>query len=280
MFTRCKAAAGILCSFHFPGENTIQYMEKENTVSQTINPIPFDAYTNIFILTGAGVSVASGLPTYRGPGGLWEQADIARIADANNLPGTLPDLWHLYAMRRRYALAAEPNAAHRAIAEVQKRWSVDGTRRITLATQNVDGLHARAGSPEVVELHGSAFTTRCSSARCTAPSFHDENIYDEVPLCAECGAPLRPGVVLFSEQLPVEALYQVKRALRDVDLFIAVGTSGVVWPAAQFVGAAAYVGARTINVNVEPMEPYNPAFHEEYVGPAEEILPKMFGVNA
>lgn len=241
--------------------------------------IPFEAYTNIFILTGAGVSVASGLPTYRGPGGLWEQADIARIADANHLPGTLPDLWRLYAARRQYALAAEPNKAHLAIAEIQKRWGMDGTRRVTLATQNVDGLHARAGSPEVLELHGSAFMTRCTSVHCTAPSFRDERIYQDVPLCVECGAPLRPSVVLFSEPLPVEALYQVKRALRDVDLFIAVGTSGIVWPAAQFVGSAAYVGARTINVNLEPMEPYNPAFREEYVGPAEDILPELFGVN-
>jgi NAD-dependent deacetylase len=248
--------------------------------ADAITPIRFEDYRNILILTGAGVSVASGLATYRGPGGLWEKADVARIADARNLPGTLPDLWRLYSMRRRNALAAEPNAAHRAIAEVQKRWgSSDGTRRITLATQNVDGLHARAGSPNVVELHGSAFTSRCSSDRCTAPAFHDETIYEDVPLCAECGSPLRPGVVLFSESLPVDALWEVKRALRDCDLFLAVGTSGVVWPAAQFVSSAAYVGARTINVNVEPMDPYNPAFKEEYVGLAEEILPVLFGVD-
>jgi NAD-dependent deacetylase len=246
-------------------------------MTEEITPIAIANYRHIFILTGAGVSVASGMATYRGPGGLWEKADVARIADAANLPETLPDLWKLYTTRRRTALAAEPNAAHYAIADLQKRFAQ--THRITLATQNVDGLHRRAGSPELIELHGSAFTTRCLSERCTAPPFRDENLYDAVPICAECGSPLRPGVVLFSESLPVKALWEVKEGLRECDLFLAVGTSGVVWPAAQFVSHAAHSGARTININVEPMKPRNPAFQEEYIGPAEEILPVLFGAD-
>jgi len=242
-----------------------------------IAPIDIAEYQNLFILTGAGVSVASGLSTYRGPGGLWEKADVARIADARNLPGTLPDLWRLYKMRRAQALAAEPNAAHRAIAELQRRWG--GSRVITLVTQNVDSLHQRAGSPEVIELHGSAFRTCCTNSRCTAPSFWDEALYEDVPLCPECGHPLRPAVVLFSESLPAEASWRAKRALRDCDLFLSIGTSGVVWPAADFVRAADYVGARTINVNVEPTDPPNPYFHEEYIGKAEEVLPRLFGLE-
>jgi NAD-dependent deacetylase len=242
-----------------------------------IEPIDLAAYRRIFLLTGAGISVASGLSTYRGPGGLWEKADVARIADAANLPGTLPDLWRLYKMRRAQALAAAPNAAHRSLAELPRRWG--DSHQITLVTQNVDGLHQRAGSGDVLEMHGSAFRTRCLSRKCSLTPFHDENLYDAVPTCPLCGGPMRPDVVLFSETIPSQVLDRVLRELSACDLFISVGTSGVVAPAAEFVRGAAYVGARTININVEPTDPPNPFFTEEFVGKAEEVLPRLFGFD-
>ncbi|GAB4462682.1 MAG: NAD-dependent protein deacetylase [Armatimonadaceae bacterium] len=240
----------------------------------TIKPISREQYKHIVFLTGAGISVASGLSTYRGPGGLWTKLDVARIANGDNLPGTLPDLWNLYRERRRQALAAQPNAAHVAIANLQ-RDTLPG-RKVTLITQNVDGLHRRAGSDDVLEMHGSAFGSRCFE-RCGIEPFADESLHEgfRVPVCPNCGGRLRPDVVLFSESIPEAVLYRAVEALQECDLFIAVGTSGVVYPAAQFVEFAVRKGARTINVNVEASG--NPSFAEEYPGPAEEILPRLFG---
>ncbi|MDX1933943.1 MAG: Sir2 family NAD-dependent protein deacetylase [Capsulimonadales bacterium] len=242
--------------------------------TETIRPLDLSRYRHLFLLTGAGISAASGLSTYRGPGGLWTQNDVARIADARNLPDSLPDLWRLYRGRREQALRAEPNAAHHAIATLQRNASSGQT--VTLVTQNVDGLHGRAGTPQVVEMHGSAFRSRCRDPRCPTVPFPDTNLYDETPRCSVCGGYLRPDVVLFNESIPREILGTILRALASCDLFLAVGTSGVVAPAAEFVRGAASIGARTINVNVEPSG--NPAFGEEYVGPAEVVLPRLFGI--
>jgi NAD-dependent deacetylase len=241
---------------------------------EQVAPLGVDEYRRIVVLTGAGVSVASGLPTYRGPGGLWEKAEIARLVEARNLPGSLPGLWRLYAERRAVALRAEPNAAHRALADLERRLNTPADpRRMTVITQNVDGLHQRAGSENVVELHGSAFRTRCTA--CDLPPFPDTAAYDGVPPCPRCGAPLRPDVVLFGETLPEAALEAVAEALGGCDLFLSVGTSGLVTPAANFVRAAVYVGARTVAVNVEPMDPPSPYFAEEVIGPAEHVLPAL-----
>ena len=231
-------------------------------------------FRRVVFLTGAGVSVASGLPTYRGPGGLWERDEIARLVDARYLPDSLPGLWRLYRDRRESALHAAPNAAHQAIAAFEQAAESSG-RTVTVLTQNVDGLHQRAGSAGVVELHGSAFRTRCTNAFCTLPSFADESLPEGIPVCPECGAPLRPDVTLFGENLPVRALQAAERALVACDLFVAVGTSGVVWPAADFVRVAKHVGAVTIAVNIEPMDPPNPAFDTEVIGPAERVLPLL-----
>lgn len=228
------------------------------------------AYNRIVILTGAGVSAASGLPTYRGPGGLWEAADIARLVEARSLPGSLPGLWQLYSERRRIALAAKPNPAHLALAE----WQNARPDAVTLFTQNVDGLHQRAGSPSVTELHGSAFRTRCTNPRCGLPPFPDTRSYGDVPPCPQCGSPLRPDVVLFGELLSEAVLRQAQTALSVCDLFLAAGTSGLVWPAAAFVQIAASAGASTVLVNLEPGEGAD-GFDKVYLGRAEEVLPGL-----
>ena len=232
-----------------------------------------DIAHHIVILTGAGVSVGSGLPAYRGPGGLWDTAAIARIVEARYLPGSLPDLWRLYSERRRVALAAEPNPAHIAIAALQNA----RPDAVTLLTQNVDGLHQRAGSSQVTELHGSAFRTRCTNPACALPPFDDTQIYDAIPLCPNCGSPLRPDVVLFGENLPQAALHQSQTALDQCDLFYAVGTSGVVWPAAAFVQIASQAGAYTVLVNLDAGEGAQ-EFDKVHLGRAEDVLPGLLGV--
>lgn len=231
-------------------------------------------YNHIVLLTGAGVSVASGLPTYRGPGGLWEQDDLAALVDARNLPGSLPGLWRLYSERRRHALTSGPNPAHTAIADFQSA----RPNAVTLFTQNVDGLHARAGSPETIELHGSAFRTRCTNPHCELPPFADTRTYDAVPHCPNCGAGLRPDVVLFGENLPEAALRRANSALAACDLFLAVGTSGTVWPAAAFVGLAAQAGAKTVLINLDTGAGAG-EFDEVLLGRAEEVLPRLLVVE-
>ena len=228
---------------------------------------------HIVILTGAGVSAGSGLPTYRGPGGLWESADIARIVEARFLPGSLPALWELYSERRRVALAAAPNPAHLAIASLQAA----RPDAVTLLTQNVDGLHQRAGSPQVTELHGSAFRTRCTNLNCNLSPFGDTRSYAAVPICPQCGSALRPDVVLFGETLPEAALRQSQTTLNRCDLFYAAGTSGMVWPAAAFVQIAALAGASTVLVNLDAEEGAE-QFDKVYLGRAEDTLPELLSL--
>lgn len=241
-----------------------------------IASLDLSSYSNIFILTGAGVSVASGLPTYRGPGGLWEKEEIAQLVDARNLPGSLPGLWNLYRDRRRVALDVAPNPAHTAIAALQQKAASAGSPQVTLVTQNVDGLHQKAGSKDVLEMHGSAFRTRCLNPRCALTPFQDISTPNTPPVCPVCGSFLRPDVVLFGENISGSVLNQLEATLPFCDLFIAVGTSGSVWPAAQFVQAAKTIGARTVNVNFEPSD--NPYFDDEHLGRAEEIMPVLLGV--
>lgn len=233
-----------------------------------MEPLRLERYRKIVILTGAGVSVASGLPTYRGPGGLWTNSDLEQIVSVESIPERLPELWALYSERRRVALSVGPNPAHRAIAALQIR--LPG--RVTLITQNVDNLHQRAGSPDVIEIHGSGFRTRCT--QCALTPFADETSYETVPLCEVCSAPLRPAVVLFGEPLPPDARWQAKRALRDCDLFLSVGTSGLVFPVANFVADANLAGAHCVQLNLE-RGPKSAYFHRTIYGKAEELLPDL-----
>lgn len=240
-----------------------------------LKPINIENYSRIVILTGAGISAASGLPTYRGSDGLMNE-EVKWLSDAKNLPQSLPKLWEHYAQLRHSAMLAQPNATHKAIATFQTQYS--STRSIILITQNIDGLHQRAGSQDVIELHGSVMRSRCINTDCSLAPFDDTSIPETVPACPVCNNSLRPDIVLFSEMIPALADWQAKRSLRDCDLFIAVGTSGTVWPASSFVSSASYVGARTILVNLTAMMPKNPYFQEEYIGKAEELLPVLLGV--
>jgi NAD-dependent deacetylase len=237
------------------------------------SPLSLADYQRIVVLTGAGISVASGLPTFRGPGGLWERPGASAVATAEMFASEPEKVWSLFGGMRRLALEAEPNAAHRALVALEASALARGATFLVI-TQNVDRLHQRAGSKAVVEIHGSLFRTKCGNATCDLPPFDDlEPAPAAAQRCERCGAALRPDVVLFDEPIPAKPEWDAKRALRDCDLFIAVGTSGTVSPASNFVRAAAYAGARTILVNLQPMQPRHPDFHEEILGRAEEVLP-------
>jgi len=236
-------------------------------------------YSRIVILTGAGISAASGLRTYRGPEGVWDEYEVEKYGQADALIYRPEETWRLFGGMRKSILSVVPNAAHRALAQWES--SLAPHQELLIVTQNVDALHQRAGSKNVVELHGNIMFTKCSSASCELERYRDEESHAEkVPTCPKCGSVLRPDVVLFGEELPALPSWTVNRALRDCDLFIAIGTSGLVTPAANYVRSAEYAGARTILMNLEPMMKPNPAFKEQYFGPAERVLPELLATDA
>lgn len=243
-----------------------------------MEPIDASQYSKIVVLSGAGVSVASGLPTYRGPEGLWQNDDIALYAVGETFQRDPLSVWNAFGEIRAKVLQADPNPAHHALARFES--SLDDDQEFLLITQNVDGLHQAAGSQNIVELHGNVFRTTCTRERCPSEPFYDEQSeFTRLPICQTCGEILRPDIVLFGEMIPPEASQRTKHGLRDCDLFIAVGTSGTVTPAANFVRSADYEGARTVLVNLEEMDPHNPYFQEEYLGRAEELLPTLLTVD-
>ena len=235
-------------------------------------------YRRVVVLTGAGVSAGSGLSTFRGENGVWEEHDVARLGHVSALRQCPEEAWRLFNDLRGPIARAQPNPAHHALA----RWEAERPPgdSFLVVTQNVDGLHQRAGSKSVAEIHGNILFTRCSQPACELPRYRDELIHASgVPACPRCGAILRPDIVLFGEDLPAEETRAVWHALERCDLFVAIGTSGVVAPAAYFVEAAAAAGARTVLINLEPLEEPNPAFQEEYLGRAEELVPRLLGIG-
>ena len=206
------------------------------------------AARSVTVLTGAGVSAASGIPTFRGAGGLWHNASAIELATPEAFARDPVTVWEWYAWRREQIANCEPNAAHRVLA----RWT--RTRdRWRVVTQNVDDLHMRAGSAGLVRLHGSIFEMRCWS-RCGASprSWRDERLPlpKMPPRCPHCGGLARPGVVWFGEPLAPPD-FEAADALTACDVFIAAGTSAVVYPAAGFLHAARSRGALTAELNTE-----------------------------
>jgi NAD-dependent deacetylase len=179
---------------------------------------------NIVVMTGAGVSADSGIPTFRGAGGLWRNFRAEELATPEAFRRDPNLVWEWYEWRRGLIRDAKPNAAHEALARLDDA---------VIVTQNVDGLHARAGSRDVVELHGNIFRVRC--VREGTSQMHEAAFDALPPHCANCGALLRPGVVWFGEALPEEAVARAVGAIHNADLLLVIGTSGVVYPAAGFV---------------------------------------------
>ena len=211
---------------------------------------------SVVVMTGAGVSAESGIPTFRDQGGLWHQHDISEVATPEGFAQDPALVWRFYSQRREGVLACAPNAGHRAIANLLTRQRRGGGAGL-LVSQNVDGLHERAETPEIINIHGSLFRTRCSDPECDAglEGFYDSSTYyDELPRCQHCAALLRPGVVWFGEMLDIEDQRTALAAIDRCDLFLAVGTSGTVYPVAGYVQDARMAGATTILVNLAPPE--------------------------
>jgi len=234
-------------------------------------------YTRVVVVTGAGVSAASGLPTYRQAGSGWADPDLEAKSHAARYGSHLPELWAFWGALRELAAAAQPNAAHRALAAASARTRAAGGS-FTVLTQNVDGLHTRAGTPDVLELHGSIARSRCLRRSC-GPPFLDASVPapGAVPVCVRCGRATRPDVVLFGEKLAGRVMAAARARLRSADLCVYVGTSGQVWPAADLVALASGAGARCVLVNQEPWQEPHPAFTDAFIGRAEELLPLLLG---
>ncbi|HZQ24528.1 MAG TPA: NAD-dependent deacylase [Terriglobales bacterium] len=225
----------------------------------------------VFILTGAGVSAESGIPTFRGEGGLWHSYKVEQLASPEAWRRDPALVWQFYSMRRTVAASAKPNAAHIALAKLEQRLG-DG---LFLCTQNVDNLHEQAGSERVIHMHGELFKSRCE--RCNRAPFADANVYEQpasLPRC-ECGGYIRPHICWFGE-MPYE-MDRIFSALDRSTLFVAIGTSGVVQPAASFV---AHVSGRSQTIYIGPEEPSNVTdFNEYYAGKAGDVLPALFAVH-
>lgn len=206
---------------------------------------------HVAVLTGAGISAASGIPTFRDPlTGLWSRFDASELATAGAFENDRELVWGWYEWRRMKVMQAQPNAAHRALAELAAR-----VPRFTLITQNVDDLHERAGNSSVLHLHGSLFVPRCLN--CGLIHDFSEDLPAEPeggrrlapPSCARCGGPLRPGVVWFNEFLPEDVWNAAEAAVNDCDLLLVIGTSGKVYPAAGLSTQAQRRGKPVVIIN-------------------------------
>jgi len=235
-------------------------------------PIEIGPGDRVFVLTGAGVSAESGLPTFRDNGGLWNGYRVEDVATPEAWNEDAERVWRFYSMRRRDALSCQPNAAHFALAELERELG----ERFFLCTQNVDPLHERAGSKRLIHMHGELFRSRCE--RCRREDFADDGIYEneaDIPRCA-CGARIRPHIVWFGE-IPLE-MDRIFEELGRATVLVVVGSSGTVHPAASFVQWARRAGARTIYIG--PERPLNAEmFSDVVLGKAGEVLPALFSVS-
>jgi NAD-dependent deacetylase len=229
--------------------------------------------TRVTVLTGAGVSAASGVPTFRGADGLWEDFRPEELATAAAFSRDPALVWKWYAWRRELVAGCRPNRAHEVIAAWSRRYP-----HFTLVTQNVDGLHERAGTRNVVRFHGSLWDLGCWDECAGAPSrWHDETVpFSELPpRCPHCGGLARPGVVWFGEAIDPEVLARSLAAL-DCDVCVVAGTSGVVYPAAGLADEARRRGAFTVEINPETTE-VTERFDVAIQGRAEEVLDLLEG---
>ena len=226
---------------------------------------------HLFVLTGAGVSAESGIPTFRGQDGLWEGHRLEDVATPEAFERNPELVWRFYSMRRSVAANCKPNPGHVALAKLEEQ--LPG--RFLLCTQNVDSLHEAAGSKRVLHMHGELFEARCSDEKCSKRPLRDAGLYmhkSEIP-CCECGALMRPNIVWFGE-MPM-FMNEIIPAIERCSIFLTVGSSGVVHPAASFAQIAKRHGASSIYVGLE--SPSNArAFDQVVLGPSGEVLPKFF----
>lgn len=240
-----------------------------------MRPILIAPHESLFVLTGAGISAESGIRTFRDGNGLWEEHRVEEVASPEGFAADPALVWRFYALRRAQALTVAPNPAHHALAALEQALGPD---RFFLVTQNVDPLHEAAGSQQVLHMHGELLRTRCSDPECATLPFHDErHEFSTLPRCA-CGALQRPHIVWFGE-VPFE-MHRIKRRVQACDVFVTVGSSGAVYPAAGLVAEMRYRRdqghpVRSIYVGLE--RPANAdLFDEILLGKAGEVLPGLF----
>ena len=223
----------------------------------------------IVVLTGAGISAESGVRTFRDNGGLWEEHRVEDVATPDAWAFDPEMVWRFYQARRRQLLEVQPNGAHLALVLLQKNM-----KQFTLITQNVDDLHERGGSSDVIHMHGELRTLRCEASQRSEVRMQASDLTDDVSLCSCCANPvrMRPDIVWFGE-IPMH-MEAILNAVETCEVFIVVGSSGHVYPAAGLVDQANNAGARTVLVNLEA--PINAsAFDEILLGPAGELLPQL-----
>ncbi len=222
---------------------------------------------NMAVLTGAGVSAASGIPTFRGQAGLWKKYRPEELANPQAFRSHPDIVWEWYAWRRDLIRQVKPNLAHYALVEIEKKIPA-----FTLITQNVDNLHQLSGSINVVELHGNIMKSKCID--CNHPTSDNLNLKAGLPYCRSCGGLIRPDVVWYGEYLPMDALKKAQTAAMECDLFLSLGTSALVEPAASLPYLAKANGAFLVEINMEetPLSSQTDIF---LIGQAEKIISEI-----
>jgi NAD-dependent deacetylase len=222
-------------------------------------------FDKIVVLTGAGLSAESGLGTFRGHDGLWDHFSLEDVATPEGFARNPVMVHDFYNMRRGWLKEAKPNAAHLALARLEQ---ANGSEMLTV-TQNIDGLHEAAGTHHLIHMHGELGRALCARCGTSLPWVQNLSLTTACPICHKAGF-MRPDVVWFGE-MPRE-MERIHEALRHCDLFVSIGTSGMVYPAAGFVAEAASEGAHTVELNLDPSEGAS-LFAEAHYGPATEIVP-------
>jgi NAD-dependent deacetylase len=239
-------------------------MSQKISVSERLKSL-LSKETKVVVLTGAGISAESGVPTFRGEDGLWKKFRPEELATFDAFMANPELVWEWYEYRRKIIEEIKPNPAHLALVEFQNYFE-----KFDLVTQNVDGLHQQAGSKNIVELHGNIKRNKC--IRCGAKYETLEKAIQGIPPKCPCGGNIRPDVVWFGEMLPQEAINYAFQASSDCNLFFSVGTSAVVHPAASLPLIAKRSGAYVVEANIEPTE-ISHLVDESLIGKAGEIMP-------
>lgn len=220
----------------------------------------------LVILTGAGISAESGIPTFRGEDGLWKKYRVEELATPEAFEKDPKLVWEWYNWRREIFASKSPNPGHLVIAEWEKKFP-----SLALITQNIDGLHKRAGSENIIELHGNAWKLRCTREN-TITENYDVPLKENPPLCPDCGALLRPHVVWFGEMLDSNIIHQASLLSATCDVMLVIGTSALVYPAASLPFSALNRGAKVIEVNPNPT-PLTSYADFSFRGKSGQILP-------
>jgi NAD-dependent deacetylase len=223
---------------------------------------------SVCVLTGAGISAESGVPTFRGADGLWNKFRPEELASIDAFMKNPYLVWEWYNYRRQLIDKVQPNKGHEGLAEMERL-----VHHFTLVTQNVDGLHQRAGSSHVIELHGNIQRNYCMDCGNSEEHPQSEGMA-KVPKCKRCGGLIRPGVVWFGEMLPDGIFDEAETSASQCDLFLSIGTSGVVYPAASLPLAAKRAGAYLVEINIELTE-MSGRFNQTLVGKAGELVPAI-----